>query len=272
MKEAIKKAYALLDLQRRIVGVKLIYSKEEFEQYGAVEVSSPISYCVAVKSATMGHSIKFTKMTSGCGGSTRALGLTEPTESFYNGEEGCKLGLYTDKKIASSVSAKMKLCKAGTYGIVVKPAELFEEKPDVFLIISNSKNIMRIIQGYTYYFGMQDRFCMTGNQAVCVEGTAIPIITEEMNVSMFCSGTRYLAGWEDTEVVVGIPTGKFQKTVEGIRLTVNAVEPDKNKYKIREKLEPLGYSAAEIILGDTYYLRLEEEKHSQREQKAHEKK
>ena len=264
MKNTIKKAYALLELERHIVGVKLAKSKEELAGYDAVQVVSPISYCVAVKSATLGHSVKFDRTTTGCGGSTRALGLTEPTEGYYDGSEGCKLGLYSDSSVAAGVSKEMKICSADTYGVIVKPIEAFEDKPDVVLIVTNSKNAMRIIQGYTYFYGMQNKFTMTGNQALCVEGTAVPIVTGEINVSMFCSGTRFLAGWKDTEVAVGIPIDRFEKTIEGIRLTVNAVEPDERKTVIRKKLAPLGYKEDEIIMGDTYYLRLEREKRKNR--------
>lgn len=270
MQNMIKKLSALIELNRAAVGIKLTHSREEFDQFEAQEVVRPISYCVAVKSATLGHCVKFTASMSGCGGSTRALGLVPPSSGFLNGSEGCRLGLYSTPEIAADVSQKMRLCRTGTYGVVVKPAQLMERPPDVVLVICNTKSAMRIIQGYTYFYGMQDRFCMTGNQAICVEGTAIPIVTGKINVSLFCSGTRYLAGWKDTEVVVGIPFGKLEKTIEGIRLTVNAVEPDNRKMVIREKLNLLGYPETEIVLGDTYYLRLEREKRVHREGQTNE--
>ncbi len=267
MKDDVEKAYALLKLERRIVGVKLVYSKEEFDKNDAVEVIAPISYCVAVKCATLGHSIKFTAATSGCKGSTRALGLKAPTEKFYDGTDGCNLGLYSSQTIAADVAQKMKICPVGTYGVIVKPIEKFENTPDVVLIISDSRTCMRIIQGYSYFYGIQDSFCLTGNQAVCVEGTVVPIMTQKINISMFCSGTRFLAKWKDTEVIVGVPYEKFSQTIEGIRLTVNAVEMDERKKEIMHKLEPLGYPRDEIKLGTTYYLKLEEEKKKRRRSK-----
>ena len=265
----VKKAYALLELERKIVGIKLAKSKEEFERFHAKEVASPLAYCVAVKIAMMGTGIKFTKETSGCGGSTRALGLVSPSSGFYDGSEGCRLGLYETEKIAACVSEKMKLCPADTYGVIVKPLELFEEEPDLVLMVSNSKNVMRIIQGYTYVFGMQPNFNLTGNQAMCVECSSYPLMTDDINISLFCSGTRFLAKWKDTEVAVGMPYHKFSKVIEGVRLTVNAVEMDKRKVEIKEELEKLGYDGNEIIFNHTYYLDLEREK---REQKQNAKK
>lgn len=260
IKNTVEKLNALLELPREAVGVKLVSCREEFERFDAVRAIRPIPYCVAVKSASLGHSVKFTAEMSGCGGSTRALGLVPPSAGFFDGSEGCRLGLYRTQKVAAGVSRKMRLCKSGTYGVIVKPARMMEADPDVVLVICDTKSAMRILQGCTYYYGMQDHFCMTGNQAVCVEGTAVPITTGELNVSMFCSGTRYLAKWKDTEVAVGIPIGKLENTVEGIRRTVNAVEPDARKPVIRKKLRALGYPEDEIALGDAYYLRLEREK------------
>lgn len=260
MVEITKKYEALVETDRKLVGVKLVRSQEEFDRCDAIKVSAPITYCVAVKSATLGHSVKLTSDTSGCGGSTRALGLEAPAADFYDGSSGCSLGLYSDKKLSADVASKMKLCAPDTYGVVVKPLDRFEKEPDVVLAVVDTRNAMRIIQGYSYYYGMQDSFCMSGNQAVCVEATAIPYVTNDINVSVFCSGTRFLAGWKDFEVVVGIPYSKFGTIVEGIRKTVNAVEPDERKKVIADKLEKLGYSRDEIIFGDTYYLRLEREK------------
>lgn len=272
METTVKKANALLKLDRQIVGVKLVNTKEEFEKYQAITAVAPISYCVAVKSATLGHSLKFTVENSGCGGSTRALGLQAPTENFYNGKDGCRLGLYCDEELSANVASKMKICEPGTYGVIVKPLEKFEGegRPDVVLIVAEPRNIMRIIQGYTYFYGMQESFCMSGNQAVCVEATALPMITQEINVSMFCSGTRFLAGWNDSEMVVGIPYEQFGTTVEGLRMTVNAVEMDDQKLEIKDALEPLGYSKDEITMGDAYYIRLEEEKRRKRKEKKSE--
>lgn len=256
----VKKAYALLELERKIVGVKLAKSREEYEHFEAKEIVSPVAYCVAVKTAMKGISLKFTKKTSGCIGCTRALGLEPASDSFYDGSQACSLGLFKKQEIAASVSEQMKICPPDTYGVIVKPLELFEEEPDLVLMVGNSKNVMRIIQGYTYVYGMQPNFNLTGNQAMCAECSSYPLMTDAINISMFCSGTRFLAKWKETEVAVGMPYHRFSKVVEGIRLTVNAVEMDNRKHVIKEKLEKLGYDGNEIRFDYTYYLELERQK------------
>lgn len=265
-KADVEKAYAVLDLDRQIVGIKIVHSQAEFEQAQAKELTYPLAYCVAVKHATNGIALKMTKEFSRCGGSSRALGLAPPTESFFNGQDGCDLGLYGSPETAASVAKKMKFCPPGTYGVIIKPLEQFEADPDVVLMVGNSYQIMRVIQGYSYVYGMQPNFNMLGNQAICVECTSYPIMTNQINVSLFCSGTRFLAKWRDTEIAVGIPFKKLGKVIEGVRLTVNAVEMNKRKQVIQSRLAKLGYDGSQIRFDYTYFLKLEQEKRKQRKE------
>lgn len=264
MKEDVKKAYAVLETERKIVGVKLAQTKEEFDCYNAIEITAPLAYCVCVKSAMNGASLKLTAENSGCYGSTRALGLEKPQEDFYDGSEGCMLGLYRNQSVAASVAKSMALNKTPIYGVIVKPLELFEKDPDIVLIVTDTKNIMRIIQGYTYMYGMQANFNMIGNQAVCVECTTYPMQTDNINISMFCSGTRYLAKWKNTEAMAGIPFKMFSAVCEGVRQTVNAVEMNERKHVIEEKLHGSGFFDMKIIYDRTYYTDLEKQKAKKR--------
>ena len=170
------------------------------------------------------------------------------------------LGLYLNKSVAKRVAKKMSIINTLIFGVIVKPLELFEKDPDIVLIVSDTKNIMRIIQGYTYMHGMQPHFNMTGNQAVCVECTMYPMQTGRINISMFCSGTRYLAKWKNTEAMAGIPFKKFSSVIEGVRQTVNAVEMNERKHVIEEKLQESGFFDMKIIYDRTYYTELEKQK------------
>ncbi|MDD9302065.1 MAG: DUF169 domain-containing protein [Desulfobacter sp.] len=264
MKTDIKKAYAVLETRRRIVGVKLVKTKEEFDTFEARELYAPLSYCVCVKCAMSGAALKFTAENSGCFGSTRALGMEKPAQDFYDGSEGIMLGLYQNKSLAATVAGNMKIISTPTYGVIVKPLENFEKAPDVVLIVTDNKNLMRLIQGYTYMHGMQTNFNMIGNQAVCVECTVTPLQTETMNISMFCSGTRYLARWKNTEAMAGIPFSIFSSVIEGVRQTINPVEMDERKSVIEKKLDQAGISDMDIIYGHTYYTDFEKQKAQER--------
>ena len=58
MNDDIKKANAVLETERKIVGVKLAQTREEFDFYQALEITAPLSYCFCVKSAMNGASLK----------------------------------------------------------------------------------------------------------------------------------------------------------------------------------------------------------------------
>ena len=253
----IEKIYALLSLDRKIVGVKLVYSKHEFELYDAKQLQYPTAYCVAVKHAMNGLALKMTKECSRCGGSTKALGFAAPTEGFYSGQEGCALGLYESFAVGSAVAGQMAYISPGTYGVVVKPLEQFEREPDVVIIMSDSYTIMRIVQGYSYVYGVQPHYNILGNQAICVECTSYPMLNNRINISLLCSGTRFLAKWKETDVAAGIPYELFTNVIKGVRNTANAVETNANKKNIQLNLEKLGLDRSDIRLDDAYYIKLE---------------
>ncbi len=259
-----KKLEALLPLTRKVIGVKFARTQEEYDFYTARSAKGPISYCSAVKCAACGHAIKFEAKHSSCPGSSRALGLKAVTGEFLSGQTGMNLGLYESMECASCVAAKMPCLPFGMWGIIVKPLEEFESAPDVVLVITNSRCTMRFIQGYTYFYGANDHFFMTGNQAMCVEATVIPYQNDRMNISMLCSGTRHKAQWNDDEIVIGLPFSRFEKTVEGIRKTANAVEPDARKKVIIEELQKLGDPASDIFMGGAYYLHLQQKTAAER--------
>ena len=267
----VNKAYAMLDLNRKIVGVKFVKTAKEFEAIDAIRISRPMSYCVAVKSATGGHSIKFNKATSDCGGSTRSLGLEEPSCDFLNGTEGYKLGLFKDKETAMIIASETTNILEHNYGILVQPIEKYGHNmyPDVVLIISHPREMMRVIQGYTYHYGITKNISMSGNQGICVEATAYPLVNNTINVSFLCSGTRFLANWSENEVAIGMPFHMFSKVVDGIYHTINSVEMDDRKQKISEAFSAGNIAELEMEYGKTYYIEYEKEK---REKRKNEKK
>lgn len=255
LQDYVKKAQLFLELNNKIVGVKFLDSKESYDKAEAdAVITNPIRYCVAVKSGMKGHSIKFNYENSKCPGSTRALGFEEAEEGYYSGDEGVSLGLYDNKEVASEVSKSSCIKKNSTYGILIKPLENFKYEPDIVLLVGNSYNAMRVIQGYSYTYGVEHNFSMGGNQAICVECTTTPYITNKINMSLLCSGTRYFANWREGDLAIGIPFGKFIGTIEGLLSTANTVEPDYKKATINRKLDEEKIESS-LEFGKAYYNR-----------------
>lgn len=253
VKEIANNLNILLDTDREIVGIKVVKTIEEYNQYDGIELVSPISYCVAVKSATLGHGIKITKSTSGCSGGSRSLGFISPGEEFFSGKSGCGLGLYKDEEVAAQVAHEVENLSSDSYGIIIKPLINFERMPDVILIVSNTREAMRVLQGYTFENGLTKGFRLSGNQAVCVEATSYPIKTNELNISMFCSGTRHKAFWGSDEIIIGVPIQKAESLIKGLKGTVNAIEYNDRKREIQQGLNSIDSLDFEMDYSKTYF-------------------
>lgn len=252
-RQAAEQLPLLLRLTRRAVGVKFAATKSDYDREPARELLRPMPYCVAVQCATRGHAIKLDRATSGCPGSSRALGLAEPDADYFSGKRGYQLGLYRDVPLAGDVASGFSILQQPAYGVIVKPLADWQTQPDCVLVIANAYAVMRIIQGYTYQFGMRPHFSMTGNQGVCIECTSYPYNHQVLNASFLCSGTRYHAGWAEEEAGVGMPFSIFTEVVEGIAHTANRTEPDGNKCVIAGLLEGHGFSSP-LAAGEAYYL------------------
>lgn len=266
----IKKAYAIIDTDRKLVGVKLVTTQEEYNSYDIKPLTKPLSYCVAVKSASLGHRIKFNAETSGCGGSSRALGLVKPNSTYYDGTDSFKLGLYKDKELAKQCANQITIVDEEVYGVIVQPIEYFSKAypPDLVIVICNSRECMRIMQGYSFHFGITKNICMSGNQGICSEITSYPLVNNTINISLLCSGTRYLANWDENEVGAGIPFSIFSKVVDGIYKTINPIEMDERKQQIQKKLQEINIDDLSIEYGKTYYTELEKIKRKNRKNEA----
>jgi len=64
--DAVEKAHCALDLQRRIVGVRFLFSKEEFDLAASPITSARYSYCKMVTKATKGEAMKVDVDNFGC--------------------------------------------------------------------------------------------------------------------------------------------------------------------------------------------------------------
>ncbi|WP_371371132.1 DUF169 domain-containing protein [Sporomusa aerivorans] len=251
--ETIIRLNCALDLERKAVGVKFLHTEEEYQLAAAKTITEPINYCVMVRLATQGRATKAIGNNLACLAGARALGLKEIDAYHRSGQNGKKLGLYNDMPTAKRTRDGMSYCDHQAFGIMVKPLEDYDSEPDVVIIVSTPYNIMRIVQGYSYYNGMQSNFKMTGNQAVCSESTAYPYLSNDINASLLCIGTRHQAGWSDHELAVGFPIGLFTKIVDGIMNTVNIMENNQKKEVIEKKLLANGIGELKIKYDFNYY-------------------
>lgn len=239
VKELAKRLSCAIDWPRDFVGIRFLFTKEEYDAVDAKELLKPINYCQMVCAATKGNAIKATAELQGCSAAIYSLGIKIPDEFHRSGRRAFSNQLYNDLGTAKFSRDRQTLCDHEAYAVLVKPLSQFtnyEAPPQVIQVITNPYYAMRIIQGYTYYFGIHKEFKMSGLQAICSESTAYPYMSNNINISMLCGGTRMFCDWKDAEVSVSIPYSKFPLTVEGTLRTIDLEDPDDKKAIVREKL------------------------------------
>lgn len=249
----VQTLYAALDMDRRIIGVKLFHSKSGYQSVNAKELLRPINYCQMTAAASRGNAIKSTRSKINCASGIRVLGFDHTDTCNATGENWIRLGMYKNPDTSREVRGRIGNIPEQTYGIAVQPAEHYETVPDVIMIVTTPYNIMRLTQGYGYHHGEAKNISMVGNQAICLECTAAPYLNDEINISALCIGTRHQAGWKDTEMAIGIPGSKFADVVDGVLATINIMESDAKKNQIEEKMKKAGIDFLPMRYHYNYY-------------------
>jgi len=253
VKKSMVKLNCALQLERKIIGVKFLFTKEAYDDADAKQVRYKLNYCVMAKLAMSGTALKAKGEDLACINGARAVGLMELDDYHRTGQNGKKLGLYCDMTTSKNARDAISYCDHKAYGIMVKPLEEFNEEPDIVIMVTNPYNVMRIIQGYSYFYSVNANYKMSGNQAICSEATAYPYLNNDINVSMLCIGTRHRAGWKDYELAVAFPFNRFQKISEGVMNTVNIMDNNEKKAIIEKKLRENNIEDFKIIYNYNYY-------------------
>ncbi|WP_248479421.1 DUF169 domain-containing protein [Tepidibacter aestuarii] len=248
----IEKLYFCLNMDKKIVGIKFLFSEEDFNSFNVEPAKNKLSYCMMVKIASSGKCVKARAEHFKCNSSARALGIKKTDSYIQSGREYYSYGLYNSLGTAKNVHDKVTYINDHIYGVILQPLEKFEVEPDVVIMISNPYNIMRVSQGYSYTYGMAKNIRFAGNQGVCSELTARPYENNDINVSLLCANTRFSCKWRDSEMGVGMPYKIFLNVLEGILKTLNPTEPDNKKEEIIKRTRERGVEI-NIIKGQNYY-------------------
>ena len=120
--------------------------------------------------------------------------------------------------------------------------------------LANPWQIMRVIQGYTFYHGMAKNLGMIGNQGICADLTSRPYFMNDVNISVLCMGARLHLQAEDWEMGVGMPAHLFEDIVKGLKETLNMATDEKRKKELIRRMEEkeavdLSVEHGEIYMG-----------------------
>ena len=252
IKSSVNLIESYLDLDRKPVGIKFFFDKDEFENFKIPQRDRKVTYCNSVQLASKGTSMKLTKENHGCPNGAMALKMKDVPEPMANGKGRFSKNIYKDIEISKSISDEMLFLEEEPVGIVVMPLENYNEEPDVVIVVSKSYNIMRMIQGHGYFNGYTNNLKTVGLQAVCHDLTTYPYNTKDINISLLCPGTRLVADWKEDEIGIGIPFEKWNEVVEGVKQTTNPFERDEKKKGIEARLKERGLDVSGIKFNENY--------------------
>ena len=169
-----------LGLRRKIIGVRFLYFKQEYDKLAVEEYGRKTSYCMMVKHAMEDNCFKAKLENFGCRCALEALGLDEEMECVESGQRYYSLNLYESRAVAKDVTKDISRIKQKIYGVQLGPLEQLEDA-DVAIFMVNAYQLMRVVQGYTYKWGIPKNLYMAGNQGVCADLTAGPFEKNDMN-------------------------------------------------------------------------------------------
>lgn len=252
IKESFDLVKAYLDIDRLPVGVKFFYDKEEFDAFDADFRETKVAYCNSVNLASRGQKLKLVEAHQACFNGSVAVGFKEYPEKMTSGKARLSKGIYHDLETSKSVSEEMIFNDKKPYGYVVMPLGDFAIDPDVVLVIGKSYSIMRLIQGYSYKYGYTPNIKTVGLQAVCHDITTYPMMTNDVNITFLCPGTRLVADWEMDELGFGVPFSKWFDVVEGLVATTNPFARNPIKKEIKRKLDENNMDSSNIVFNENY--------------------
>lgn len=229
------RTYLEFEKDRHLVGVKFLFTRQEYLACPVNEATHQMFFCMMVKSAVVGHSMKVAKEHIYCSAASDVLGFTEPGEDIRNGKTAYQRRFYGTPEIAKEVSQRIPYLHHQVYGMCIRPLEECEQEPDVVMAFCKPYTAMRIIQGYSYIFGVDRQIQTVGMGGICTELMAGAYQRQDMNASFLCSGTRFAGSWRDDEVGMSFPYVMFLKVLDGVKQTADTFEPDEKKEEIQER-------------------------------------
>lgn len=235
----VNKLTKALILSRKVVGVRFLYYKAEYERVKAPEFEKSTSYCVMTRRAMDGMHFKATSKNCACRCAAEAIGLEEEMPCVKSGERYFSIKLHETRAIAHAVMQNVMRIPQRIYGFELGPLDEMEAA-DVVMFMTNAYQLMRVVEGYCYKFGPINKIRTAGDQGVCADLTAAPFVLNDINISVLCAGTRKMCNWSDSELGVGLPINKFSGLVDGVVQTLNYIEYPKRKKKILAGLDAPG--------------------------------
>ena len=234
---AFKYFETILNLERKVAGARFIDFKEDYDNLDVLEQKGTM--CFLGRKGLEGKHIKADAKNILCDYGAYAIGIKKPHKNIEAGYSYGICGLYNSNSVAKSIVESIHYLKQDIYGIEI--GSLCDvPKADLVFIVCNTRQAMRIFQGYAYYYGAPKNVSFIGNQAMCGDMLAKPFYYNDINMSLFCEGARKYGGFSDGELGISMPLEMFYNVAYGVFMTINPVEHIREKNEITNRLKEIG--------------------------------
>ena len=130
----------------------------------------------------------------------------------------CKFSnfLWIIATFAKNLTAKLSIVKDIHWGMVYAPLDEADFEADVIQIITEPVGGMKLAQSIVYKTGEKIAPSFAGIQSLCGDAFANPYLSEGVNFTLGCDGSRKAADIKDNEMTVGISKAKIEEVISGL--------------------------------------------------------
>ena len=173
-----------IKLDSKPVAMKLIKTEDDLPE-GYDLIDEKIRHCEMVRKASLGDKFYSTLEQQMCLGGAGAIGLRDMPPKLANGEKYFSLGRFQDLETAKNLTSK-------------------------------PVGGMKLAQSIVYKTGEKIEPSFAGIQSLCGDAFANPYITDGINFTLGCDGSRKAADIKDNEMAVGISAAKIEEVISGL--------------------------------------------------------
>ncbi|MDR2830575.1 MAG: DUF169 domain-containing protein [Methanobrevibacter sp.] len=206
-----------LRLNTSPIAIKLVFHEDEIPK-GIEKIDKKSRHCEMVKKASNGRKFYGTSEDQSCKGGSAALGLNDMPIKVETGEFYYKLGRFKTVGSGKRTMDRIPKINSKIFAILYSPLELADFQPDIIIIIANPKQGMLISQAIVYTLGGRVEANFAGIQSVCADAVAGPYTTKNPNITLACSGSRKFAGFDESELIIGLNGENIGCTVTALNL------------------------------------------------------
>ena len=205
-----------IKLDAKPVAMKLIKTEGDLPE-GYDLIDEKIRHCEMVRKASLGSKFYSTLEQQMCLGGAGAIGLRDMPPKLANGEKYFSLGRFQDLETAKKLTSKLSIVEEEHWGIIYAPLDEADFEADVIEVITEPVGGMILAQSIVYKTGEKITPSFAGIQSLCGDAFANPYISDGINFTLGCDGSRKAADIKDNEMAVGISAAKIEEVISGLQ-------------------------------------------------------